>query len=164
MSYPYHPSPPPRRSSKTAWIVVAILAVVGVIGLAIFAAVVSRSRSEKFDSNSITSARLGPSTSKFGCPKTAIPPDPGVDPDCYFVFMMTKRAGIPSSSGVPMSLIADAHEACAVMDQAAATGADPPSLAGLALIRRKHPELSVSDAAYFGGIAMAAYCPWDVRK
>ena len=49
-TYPYYypprptryPPPPTRRSTKTAWIMVAILAVVGVIGLAIFGVMMLR--------------------------------------------------------------------------------------------------------------------------
>ena len=163
--YSYHPPqptpcppPPTRRPSKTAWMMVAILAVVGVIGLVIFAAVASRSGG-LHSSTSITS--VSPTISKFTCPETRVPPSPRVDPDCYFVFMMTQRGGISSSSGVPVSLIREAHEACTAMDQAAIAGNEPRELAGLAEIRRAHPELSISDAAYFATIAIAAYCPWN---
>lgn len=137
------------------------MAVVVVICVAILAVVVARQHS----SNSVTSANPSSSASNFTCPDTAFPPDPRVQPDCYFVFMMTNRAGVPASHGVPMSLITDAHQACAAMDQAAAGGGnDPPSLSGVALVRRKHPELSLSDATYFAGIALAAYCPWNARN
>ncbi|MGD1280216.1 DUF732 domain-containing protein [Mycobacterium seoulense] len=155
------PPPPRRRSSKGAWILVAVLAVVAVIGLVIFGAVLSQSRgSNPVASTSPTSSSNPTTSSKFTCPDTRVPPNPRTDPDCYFVFMMTLHAGLPSSHGVPSGLIADAHAVCRAMDQALATGQDT-AVAGVQWVQRKHPDLSMSDAAFVAGISEVAYCPWD---
>jgi Protein of unknown function (DUF732) len=70
--YPYYPPqrpmypPPRRRSSKRAWITVAILAVVGVIGLVIFGAVlIQPSTSSSVHSTTTTAISYTPAEQKY---------------------------------------------------------------------------------------------------
>jgi Protein of unknown function (DUF732) len=154
MTYVPPSRPPKYRSSKRAWILVGILALTGVIGLAIFAVVVSRP-----EHNLARSAGPGPATSEITCPGRPVRPD--VNPDCYFLNMMETR-NITSPDGA-QGLIRQAHALCAAMDQAAAAG-QTPSVATLPMLRREHPEWSIQDAAFFGGISQAAYCSWNVRQ
>ena len=160
---PLDPPPPRRRSSQGAWILVAVLAVVGVIGLIVFAGIViHRQQSDALADQAHGQTSSAPMVT---CPgldarQVGLPPDPRSDPDCYFVYMMTRHAGLPPSHGVPGSAIADAHAVCRAMDQALATGQDT-AVVGVQWVQRKHPDLSISDAAFVAGISEVAYCPWD---
>lgn len=146
---------PQRGSSMTTWVVGGILIVVGVIGMVTLAAVLSRSDEHRV-SNSRTSTTSSPN---IPCPQGFVPPSK--NPDCYFLNMLQTR-NISSPDGQP-GLIRQAHQICTAMDQAAAAG-QTPSAATFPLIRHQHPELSISDAAFFSSITMAAYCPWNMRQ
>jgi hypothetical protein len=148
---------PQRQSSMTTWVSVGILVVTCVIGLVIFGAVLSQSHGRQgHHSHASTPSSTVPAIS---CPQGFV--SPHANPDCYFLYMIKKR-GIGSPDG-DAGLIRQAHEICALMDQAAAAGRTP-SVAALPLIHRQHPEFSIGDAAYFGSITMEAYCPWNVRQ
>ncbi len=160
---PRSPQPPPRRNSvKLVALVALTLFVVLGIAVAVVAAVVVHRQ----QSNALAAQARQTSSPPMmvTCPNPDVwhtaPPSRGGDPDCYFVYMMTQHARLPASHGVPSGLVADAHAVCGVADQGMATGQDS-TLAELTLIRQRHPDLSVGDAAFMALISVAAYCPWD---
>jgi hypothetical protein len=140
--YPQVPPPTGRRSSKGPWILVAVLAVVCVIGLAIFGVVITQSREQYHLSPAV------PTTSEIACPPG--PLNPRANPDCSFLYFM-KSSGYGSLAS-PQEEIAHAHEACAIWDQSG-------KWAALHMIVSAYPRLSTSDAARVLGIGVGAYCP-----
>lgn len=86
----------------------------------------------------------------ISCPAGPVPPS--VSQDCYFLSMMKTR-NIPGSQ---TDLISAAHTACNEM--AADTGANP-LIDEMLRVQRANPQLTQEQAAFFAGIAAAAYCP-----
>lgn len=97
-----------------------------------------------------------PAQANISCPGHLVLPS--VNPDCYFLYMVT-RDHLPVSS-TPDQLIAKAHNACSLMDQD--TGSDP--VVDVAVLVQRATQISLQQAALFTGLAAAAYCPWNVRK
>jgi hypothetical protein len=120
------PPPPQRRSPKGAWVLAAILAVVG-IGLAIFGVVVSRS-----ERSLAPSASPSPTISEITYPSGPVRPD--VDPDCYFLNLV-KANGIAVPGG-QAGLIREGHEVCTAA--AEAEEGERPIAAGYQWVQRQH--------------------------
>jgi hypothetical protein len=148
MTYVPPSRPPKYRSSKRAWILVGILALTGVIGLAIFGVVASRS-----GRSLAPSARPGPAPSAMTCPGGPVRPD--VNPDCYFLNLM-KANGITVPEG-QAGLISEGHEVCTAAADAG-MGQRPIS-AGYHWVQRQHPDWPSGHQILFTEVAMGAYCP-----
>lgn len=93
-----------------------------------------------------------PVASATTCGSAFVPPS--VDADCYFLYMLGQN-GISYQD--PQKAILNGHEACQLLGQES-------KMAVLEDYRSVHPDVPISKAAVFVGLAEAAYCPGYISR